>query len=87
MSESMNDKFTINDPEWAEKFQKEAEEYMDNLYDQLWEGVEGDVEAEIKTHSGDPFCGCNACHWREVLVFVVPRVLLASQEGKISLVD
>jgi hypothetical protein len=51
--------------------------YMASLHD----------EEPAPTLSGEPFCGCETCHTREILAFVVPRVLFAQEQGLASLVS
>lgn len=78
-------KFEIRDPEWAEKLQRNLEEYMGELYDSV-DAAEGTPEAEKanETESGIPFCGCNVCEGREILSFIAPRVIRGYLDKKIG---
>lgn len=81
-----NRKFTINDQEWAVELEKGVEAYTDMLLEAVMFGSE--TEEEIgDTLSGEPFCGCSQCFWRETLFYIVPRVLEGQQQGKITLED
>jgi hypothetical protein len=53
----------------------------------LFEAVysEGADEEVTETLSGEPFCGCNRCFWRETLFYIVPKLLHGYEEGKIEL--
>lgn len=66
---------TCMDWEWDEKPMREVEagleEYMDKLYTYLADGFEGDQDTE----SSDLFCGCDTCHNREVMAYLMPRFL------------
>jgi len=76
--------FVINDQAWAEELQKGVEEYTDMLFEAMWETSE---EAIPETLSGDLFCGCATCLWREALVYITPRLLKGYEEGKVELED
>jgi hypothetical protein len=77
------DSFIINDTAWADKIQKELNEYIDTL--QSWY-VYGEEEGEEpEPISGLPYCGCETCYWREVLAFVSPKIMNAQNEKKIEL--
>ena len=77
--------FTITDINWATKLQFELEEYMGQCYDSVDADEEFAGDAGFETESGYPFCGCNTCEYRELLSFLVPRVLAAQAEGKVEL--
>lgn len=77
-------KFALEDPQWGAELQKGLEEYMMSLY----ESVEADLdspEANVETESGQPFCACNVCEGREILSYIVPRVIVGYLEGKVTL--
>ena len=78
----MNKGFAINDQEWAEELESGLEAYTDMLFEAIYEGTEEEI---TETLSGEPFCGCNRCFWRETLFFVVPKLLKGYEEGKIEL--
>jgi hypothetical protein len=82
-----NPEFTVNDPEWSMQLESEYEEY-------IWdceEHIDYDPDDERldtqpnPTLSGEPFCGCQTCYTREQLFFLVPRIIKAYKEGKISI--
>lgn len=74
--------FTVNDQAWAHDLEKGAEDYTDMLFEAVWEGTEDEIG---ETLSGEPFCGCSACFWRETLFFLVPKIIRGYEEGKIAL--
>ena len=76
--------FVINDTEWAEDLQKNLSTYMDLLLDSIYD--ESDEEP-FETESGMPYCACNTCEFREILVYVTPRIINAYLEGKVELTD
>ena len=69
----MTKSFVVNDEEWAHILEKGVEDYTDMLFEAVWEGTE-DIIPE--TLSGEPFCGCSTCFWREALFYLVPRLIL-----------
>jgi hypothetical protein len=75
--------FFINDEKWAEKLQQDLDEYIDSLQNFYVYGDEDLEEPEVL--SGQPYCGCMTCYWREVLFFVSPKIMVAQNEGKIEL--
>ena len=75
-------KFEIKDEAWASEFQAGLSNYIDSLLYSI-----DDEDTEIDPESGEAFCGCDVCYWREVLFYATPRLLQASKEGKISLTD
>ena len=78
----MSSGFVVNDPEWAEELERGVEIYTDMLFEAIFEGSEEEIN---ETVSGEPFCGCNRCFWRETLFDVVPKLLKGYEEGKIEL--
>ena len=77
--------FTITDIAWAEDLQRDLEEYMGQCYNSVDEDEEFSGDAGFETESGWPFCGCNTCEYREILSFLVPRIITAQAEGKVEL--
>jgi hypothetical protein len=75
--------FFINDPKWAEELERGVETYTDMLFEAIY--PEGADEEVTETLSGEPFCGCNRCFWRETLFYIVPKLLHGYEEGKIEL--
>jgi hypothetical protein len=80
----MPKEFSINDQEWAEELERGIEAYTDMLFEAIYEGTEDEI---TETISGEPFCGCSRCFWRETLFYVVPKLLRGYEEGKIELED
>lgn len=78
----MSDKFVVNDQAWAHNLEKGVEDYTDMLFEAVWEGSD---ETVSETLSGEIFCGCSACFWREALFFLVPRLIEGYEEGKIEI--
>jgi hypothetical protein len=81
-----NKEFVVNDQAWAHDLEKGVESYTDMLLEALWDGNDEDVP-ETETLSGESFCGCSECFWRETLFYLVPRLLKGYEEGKIELED
>jgi hypothetical protein len=71
--------FIINDEKWAEKLQEGVEEYLMRCQDSI------DEDEEFETLSGQPYCGCNVCYFREMLFFSSPIIMKGQNEGKIEL--
>lgn len=78
----MSKSFSINDEQWAKELETGVENYTDMLFEAVWEG---DDESVSETLSGELFCGCSQCFWREALFYLVPRLLEGYEEGKIEL--
>ena len=76
--------FVINDQDWAHQLEKGVEEYTDMLFEAMWESSDDEI---TETLSGEPFCGCSQCFWREALFFIVPKLIRGYEEGKIELED
>ena len=79
-----NKKFIVNDQTWAHDLEKGVEDYTDMLFEAIWEG---DEEVIPETLSGELFCGCSPCFWRETLFYIVPRLLDGYESVKIELED
>jgi len=73
--------FYIEDEAWAKELEQGVVEYMDSLFNALYE------DEDIETRSGQVFCGCDTCFWREALVFVTPILLRGHKEKKVVLVE
>ena len=76
--------FVINDQDWAHQLEKGVEEDTDMLFEATWESSDDEI---TETLSGEPFCGCSQCFWREALFFIVPKLIRGYEEGKIELED
>jgi hypothetical protein len=70
----------INDDVWSKKLETEYEEYMWNCESM----IDGEEPDNFTTLSGEPFCGCSTCYTREQLFFLVPRIIIASQNGQVA---
>lgn len=71
--------FILNDEKWAEELQANVEEYLMLLQDSI------DEDEDMETLSGQPYCGCNVCYFREMLFFVSPKIMRGQNEKKIEL--
>jgi hypothetical protein len=76
-----NPEFFIHDKNWSKNIEEQYEEYMWNC-ESIIDGEEPD---DFTTLSGDPFCGCSTCYTREQLFFLVPKIIQAYKDGKITL--
>jgi len=74
--------FLINDQGWAKELELAVEKYTDDLFNRVFEGGDSEV---ADTESGESFCGCNRCFWRETLVYFVPRLLVGYEQGKVDI--
>ena len=79
-----SNEFSVIDVEWAHELEVGVENYTDMLLEALWENGEENIP---ETLSGEPFCGCSQCFWREALFYLVPKLLRGYEEGKIELED
>lgn len=78
--------FYIEDQEWAKELETSFENYLahcEELIDCEPELDEQDY-VSVGTISGEDFCGCQTCYTREQLFFLVPRIIKAYKEGKIT---
>jgi hypothetical protein len=79
-----NKKFVINDGDWAHELETGVADYTDMLFEAVYEGPDDEIP---ETLSGNPFCGCADCFWREALFYLVPRLLEGYNEGKVELIE
>ena len=70
--------FELQDVPWAQKLESEFEAYIDNCMETV------DEDTGFETLSGEPFCGCTTCYTREQLFFLIPRIIQAYKDGKIT---
>ena len=77
--------FQINDEDWAKVLEAGLDEYIDSLQNYYVYGEDVTEGEEPETLSGEPYCGCETCYWREVLFFVAPKIMMAQNEKKIEL--
>lgn len=76
--------FNVIDQAWAHDLEKGVEDYTDMLTEACFDGTEDMIS---ETLSGEPYCGCSACFWREALFYLVPRVLEGYESGKVELLE
>jgi hypothetical protein len=79
--------FFIEDLDWSQKLETEYEEYMWKCEESAEEEPEDEAPdtSSFTTLSGEAYCGCSTCYTREQLFFLVPRIIKAYNEGKITL--
>ena len=75
-------KFLVHDESWGQDLEKGAEAYTDMLFEAVWSTDDGEV---TETLSGQPFCGCSTCFWRETLFYLVPKIIEGYEEGKVTI--
>lgn len=71
--------FVINDQEWAKNLTDNLEEYMMRCVDSI------DEDEDFETLSGQPYCGCSDCYWREMLFLAAPIIMQGQLDKKIEL--
>lgn len=76
-----NQEFFLNDDHWSKELELTFENYIWNCES----SIDGEEPDGFETLSGQPFCGCQTCYTREQLFFLVPRIIKAYNEGKITL--
>ena len=62
---------------WAKTLEEEFETYMYACQD----SVDQEIDEEFETVSGEPYCGCSTCYNREVIMFLMPRMIDAYKNG------
>lgn len=72
--------FQINDIKWGTDLQYGVDEYLM----QCQEACDSEDD-EFETLSGEPFCGCSTCYWREVLFYLTPKIIQGNIDGKVEL--
>lgn len=75
--------FSITDEQWAKDVQTGVGTYMDALTETLID----DEAPDQPTLSGDLYCGCDVCYWREALCHLIPVIIDGYRSGKIVLDD
>lgn len=76
-----NPEFFIHDADWSKNIEEQYEEYMWSC-ESIIDGEEPD---DFTTLSGELFCGCSTCYTREQLFFLVPKIIQAYKDGKVTL--
>jgi hypothetical protein len=82
----VNDKTLIKDTDWASKLQKDLSQYIDELTESIDTEYQNDDDIP-ETVTGAPYCGCDTCHYREILAYTIPKIIQGYKEGKIELSD
>jgi hypothetical protein len=85
MTDSSKPEFFIEDVEWAQKLEADYQEYMNKCTELVYEEGPEESNEEFVPLSKEIFCGCETCSSREQLFFLVPKIIKAYKEGKISL--
>jgi hypothetical protein len=70
--------------EWGEAFLAAMHDYLETLETSL-EG--DDLDNDVETISGEPFCGCADCYEREMYLMATKLVVEGYESGKVRLVD
>lgn len=73
-------RYSHNDEAWASKLEQEFEEYMDACQF-CADADESELDENFETVSGQPYCGCSTCYNREVIMFLIPRIIDAYKAG------
>lgn len=73
-------RYSHNDEAWASKLEQEFEEYMDACMF-FADADEEELDENFETVSGQPYCGCSTCYNREVIMFLIPRIIDAYKTG------
>jgi hypothetical protein len=81
MTEPQKPSFYVEDEGWAKDLETKYEDYMWNCES----AIDGEEPDNFVTLSKEPFCGCSTCYTREQLFFLVPKIIQAYKEGKITL--
>jgi len=76
-------KYYHNDEAWAKKLEEDFEQYMDACMFSA-DADESELDENFVTVSGEPYCGCSTCYNREVIMFLIPRIIDAYQQGIIE---
>jgi hypothetical protein len=69
-------------PEWGVAFEERVETYMMTLAEGL--DLPADVE-EPETFTGEPYDGCETCHFRELMYFATALAIEGYINGDVTL--
>lgn len=69
-------RYVHDDEAWAKSLEEDFETYIFACMD----AVDSEVD-EFETVSGQPYCGCSTCYNREVIMFLMPRIIDAYKAG------
>jgi hypothetical protein len=72
----------FTDHKWAQEIESGVLNYLEALINQD-DDYNDSVEPEhpVETESGQPFCHCETCFWREALTYLIPRIIDGYQRG------
>lgn len=73
-------RYAHNDEQWAKTLEQQFEEYMDACM-HCADADEDELDENFVTVSGQPYCGCSTCYNREVIMFLIPRIIDAYKTG------
>lgn len=73
-------KYYHNDESWAKRLEEDFSEYMDKC-EHIASCAEDEIDETFETVSGEPYCGCYTCYNREIIMFLIPRIIDAYKEG------
>jgi len=71
-------RYVHDDEAWAKSLEEDFETYIYQCMDSV--DNESDDE-QFGTVSGQPYCGCSTCYNREVIMFLMPRIIEAYKSG------
>lgn len=74
-------KYVHENVAWAAQLEKEFEEY---IYACMESVDSEDADPNFETVSGVSYCGCSTCYNREVITFLMPRIIDAYKQGIIT---
>jgi hypothetical protein len=74
-------RYVHDDEAWAKKLEEDFDEYIFGCMDSLDYAPGMSSSAEFETVSGEPYCGCSTCYNREVIMFLMPRIIDAYKAG------
>lgn len=80
----MTDNVEIKDTDWASQVQQDLTQYINELTESIDTEYENDDDIP-ETITGAPYCGCETCHYREILAFTIPKIIQGYKEGKVDL--
>jgi hypothetical protein len=74
-------KVPVFDEAWGVDFEVRMVEYMNSLYFSL----DAPIDVEVETISGEIFCGCETCDFRERYLMATKLIIEGYQAGKVRL--
>jgi tRNA G10 N-methylase Trm11 len=73
-------RYVHDDEAWAKKLEEDFETYMSECME-FADADESELDENFETVSGEPYCGCSTCYSREVIMFLMPRIIDAYKAG------